>query len=318
MRIAAVDAGTNTILMLIADVQADGTLHIVRDEHAIARLGKGVDASGNISEEAIERGCTILRHYALLCQQEKVDIRVGVATSAIRDAINKTEVLRQLSAAYGGPLNAISGEEEALLCFRGTVDSEDEQATVLDIGGGSTELVSRSATTDVDTQELKEPIQRISMDIGAVRITERYFRSLPPTLQEREAAIQGIRAALEQIPIEQITATASVANLYAVAGTPTTLAAIAQEIREFDWHKVDGYILTADYIRQICSRLLQLTHDELIAIPGVHPERADILPAGALILEEILAYMNQKRCVVSAKGLRFGVLKAAAAMLKHR
>lgn len=305
MIVSAIDIGTNTILMTIGKLEANGNITILADEHSIARLGKGVDANGTISEEAIKRAENILADYSTICDSFNVDIRVGVATSAVRDASNKSEVVKRLSKISSAIIHCISGDEEAKLSYRGSVlhnNSDEFQSTVvIDIGGGSTEIILGKGETI---------LSKYSVDVGAVRVTERFqFTPLPPNQQDvdecREYISRKIKSVISDEEIENI----SNSKVIAVAGTPTTLAAI--ELSGYYSDKVDGYLLDRNTVLQQSLRLSSLALKEIIEIPGVHPERADILPAGVLILDTLMQTFGLSEVQVSTKGLRYGVLYSA-------
>lgn len=288
MRSAAVDIGTNTLLMTIGERAPDGTLRVLRDEHSIARLGAGVETSGNIGSEAIERATNILRHYRTICDELNVQTVVAVGTSALRDAANRDEVCAALGNIIGTEIRVIDGATEAALSFIGTAESKSP-AIVIDIGGGSSEIIAgRNGLIEC----------RESVNIGAVRLTERFFNTLPP---EKEAV-----SAVTEFIFRQLPDTLPAYHPIAVAGTATTLAAIA--CGGFFPERIHGYKLSLDEATVITERLLRLSLPEIIAIPGVHSQRADILPAGAVILISIMKKFAWSTCTINTRGLRFGVL----------
>lgn len=288
---AAIDIGTNTLLLTVGERLPDCTVRILRDEHSIARLGAGVDAAGNIGREAIGRAAEILRRYRNICDEADVNLVAAVGTSALRDAANRDEVCAELGSVIGTEIRIIDGETEAALSFSGSVECA-ESAIVLDIGGGSTEIIAgRGGTIEY----------RTSMNIGAVRLTERFFGSFPPA-PEMVAAVS--EAISEQLPVG-----IPAYPMTAVAGTPTTLAAIALELQVFSPEKVHNFHLTLETVRSLAEMLLRKPLPEILALPGVHPQRADILPAGALILKVAMEKFGYSHCTVSTRGLRFGVLE---------
>ncbi len=294
MRIAAVDIGTNTALLLIGE-RDNGTTTILRDEHAVARLGEGVDGHRNISTAALERAVAILSFYRQLCEEYQADRVVAVTTSAVRDAGNRAEVLAAMGKALGAPVNVITGEEEARLSFLGSAEGA-ELCTVIDIGGGSTEYITGRGSAIA---------QRTSLDIGAVRLSERYFSSLPPSPHEIAQAREEVRRHLAVLP------EAERGELTGVGGTFTTLAAIDLKLQEFDAEAVHGHALTSETVSAITHHLLSCTLEDLLADPAIHPKRADILPMGALILDESLKHFGVAYCRASTRGLRYGVLADA-------
>ncbi|MES2767478.1 MAG: Ppx/GppA phosphatase family protein [Bacteroidota bacterium] len=290
---AAIDIGTNTLLMLIGEEQ-NSALKIIRDEHSIARLGEGVDAFKTIQPQAIERAVTIVKEYREICDELGVSEIRAVATSAMRDAKNREEVCEIFKNILKADIEIISGDEEAQMSFSGTVENS-ELSTVIDIGGGSTEIITGKAS-NIES--------RISINIGAVRMTERFLKDKPGSKERIAEAQEEIRQQLLKAGARET------GIIYAVAGTPTTLAAIAQGLKDFSRKSIHGYVLKIETVNEILEKLLQSSLEEVLKIPCVHPQRADILPAGALILKEILHFLKADSCVVSTQGLRYGVLKS--------
>jgi exopolyphosphatase/guanosine-5'-triphosphate,3'-diphosphate pyrophosphatase len=297
---AAVDIGTNTILMVIAMKNSDNNVEIITNEHSIARLGEGVDQTGIICEKAVRRAENILSEYRKICDKYNVtDLRV-CATSAIRDAQNSSDVRKRLGSVIDAEIETISGFEEARLSFLGTVENEDETAVVIDIGGGSTEIIKSSVKNIFDDQIEN----RISLQTGAVRITERFLKLSPPSSNDIDAARDDIIRELKKLTFD-----ADVATIYAVAGTPVTIASAALGLKTYDYSKVQGYILKRDILDEVFFLFKAATVDELITDYGIPPKRADLICAGTLILETILNKFNKSQCIVSAHGLRYGILK---------
>lgn len=293
MKIAAIDIGTNTLLMTIGEYMADeAQWKILCDLHHIARLGEGVDAERNIQPQALARAVAVLNEYKAVCEYEQVERIIAVTTSAVRDANNRTEVLSTMSHALGAEIAVISGEDEARYSFLGGAETND-RVTVMDIGGGSTEFI---------TGEQGDIIFRTSTDMGAVRITERFFSSTPPSREDVYSARVFIRSLLTSIPSHQLS------TFIGVGGTFTSLAAIHHTISEFTPEAIHRRSLSADAVHNITDSLLSMTLDELQTHPCIHPKRADILPAGALILSETLSFFQFSGCIVSTKGLRYGLL----------
>lgn len=291
-RYTAVDIGTNTVLLLLAEQAADGTLTVLRDEHGIARLGEGVDEHRNISPAAIGRARDILMTYRHISAEYVVTAIDAVATSAVRDAGNRDTVLRELGDALGSPVRVISGEEEARLSFLGS-SAREQLCTVIDIGGGSTEYI---------TGQSNDIRERTSLNIGAVRLTERWFSGLPPTREDVEKARQDIRQHVQELPhIDR-------GELIGVGGTFTTLAAMDLQLGTFDASIVHGHQLTLDAVARMTEYLVSSSLETLLSNPAIHPKRADILPMGALILEESLKFLGSDKCTASTRGLRYGVL----------
>jgi exopolyphosphatase / guanosine-5'-triphosphate,3'-diphosphate pyrophosphatase len=307
MRIAILDIGTNTVLLLIAEVGGDH-LRVLRDDHAIARLGEGVDRTGQISEEAYQRFLSILRQHQTSIESMDVQRIVAVGTSALRDAANRSEILRQTKEETGIQIEILSGEEEARWSYVGALfEMRDvENATVIDIGGGSTEISFGDG---------REFLNGVSLDIGAVRLTERCFKTSPITSEAAEEARQMIRAALNHRSASTLKRSEGVGILVAVAGTPTTLAAMHQGLEQFDSVKVQDYLLRREAVDQMLDILLTTDTATLLDhFPAVNKARADILPAGTLILREAMEFLDAEAIRVSTHGLRYGIaLREAAA-----
>jgi len=299
MRQAVIDIGTNTCLLLIAEAEKAGEMKVIADVHAIARLGAGVDKSKSIQTDAYERLKKILLDHKKVIEEKKVDKTAAIATSAMRDAENRDEIIRKVKDGTGFNIEIISGEDESLLSYRGAMcglPQQELQSEVgaLDIGGGSTEL---SFGKNGKYEGGK------SINIGAVRITERFLsHRTPDTIQ---TAREFIRSEIERGFDGNIV----VEKLITVAGTPSALGAMKLQLPSFDSKKVNGLVLSSDELQTLNEEIFSLTSQKLInKYPAVHPSRADILPAGALILEEVIRFLNIKEFHISTYGLRYGTM----------
>jgi len=292
LTVAAIDIGTNTILLTIGRKERGSTFSIIHDEVQFARLGKNVDISGRIEEERITVAEAILKKYAALCKRNSVDTIIAFATSAMRDAENSDEVHIRLTQSLGAEIEIIDGKREAELSFIGAV-ANNESAIVIDVGGGSTEIIA-GGNNKIEFSQ--------SINIGAVRLTERFFPTLPPSNEEIMLARELVEQKISGIPIYDY-------PIYCVAGTPVTLACIAQGLDYFEQQKIHGYILSGLIINVILRQLLSSTSDEIKLMNCVTPERADILPAGTLILDRIIRHFSKNNCIVSVGGLRYGIIK---------
>ncbi len=294
--LAVIDLGTHTALMVTGRRLADGRVEVLDDTHAIARLGKGVDAQRRISAETMDRVCRLLAEYrqrALGLGAEQVR---AFGTSALRDAANKAEFIARVRQDAGLELVEVSGSEEAGLTFRGAAFGLQlpSRYAVIDIGGGSTEV---AMGTGVQVE------QSVSVDVGAVRVTERCFPHLPPAPEEVARATEMVGAALNRLypyPPDL--------PLVGVAGTVTTLGAIDLGIPRFDAEELNGHFLSLTRVEEWSARLLSLPVDEIRRIPQVHEQRADIIGAGALILRLALTRLGCPGLVVSTRGIRYGLL----------
>jgi exopolyphosphatase/guanosine-5'-triphosphate,3'-diphosphate pyrophosphatase len=283
-RVAAVDCGTNSIRLLIAD-RVDGRLRDVHRETRIVRLGQGVDATGEFAPDALARTRAALADYAALLRDHEVAKVRMVATSAARDVANRDEFFAMTSDVLGAVVpgavaEVISGAEEAELSFHGAVDELDSTEApfvVVDLGGGSTEVVlgERSAQAS------------FSADIGCVRLTERCLHSDPPTAVEiaaaREVVREGLGEALRVVPVD------TARTWVGVAGTMTTLAALAQHMTTYDATAIHLSRVGFRDLLPVCDELLAMTRQQRAALGPMHPGRVDVIGGGALIVEE-LAY----------------------------
>jgi exopolyphosphatase/guanosine-5'-triphosphate,3'-diphosphate pyrophosphatase len=293
-RVASIDIGTNTILMLIADVDESGNIYPVADEHSIARLGEGVNETGMITDLATERAIEILKNYRHQILRLKVEKVFAVGTSALRDARNSLDVLVRLEQPIDTKIEVIDGELEAYLSFIGTVIDES-YSVVLDIGGGSTEIIAGYLNKIQFKQSLR---------VGAVRLTENFFPVHPPSNNQISKAREEIGTLFSMIDKGVIKG-----NIFAVAGTPTTLASIVLGLHKYDRNKVDGYHLELFKIEILRKKFEQMTIEEIVDKLYVHPRRADVIFAGTLILEEFCKSFDLSEVIVSDKGLRYGVIK---------
>ncbi|WP_168582189.1 Ppx/GppA phosphatase family protein [Gephyromycinifex aptenodytis] len=281
-RVAVLDCGTNSLRLLVADIQ--DTLQEVTRQTQIVRLGAGVDANGCIDDEARSRAAAVCREYAGVCEELKVERVRFVATSAARDAANMDEVGAQLSACFPGrevPVEVIGGKEEAELSFLGATAGLAEQGRpapylVVDHGGGSTEFVRGDQGVE----------QSISVDLGSVRLFERHLHSDPPTAEQIAAAAREIDehldAAQEQVRFD------GVGTLLGLAGTVTTLTAHALKLDSYDRNRVHGANVPLGVMLAGCDHLLTLSTKERAELPYMHPGRADVIAAGALTWSRIV------------------------------
>ncbi|MBM7811519.1 exopolyphosphatase/guanosine-5'-triphosphate,3'-diphosphate pyrophosphatase [Saccharothrix algeriensis] len=288
---AAIDCGTNSIRLLVADVTAadDGSrwLRDVHREMRVVRLGAGVDATGVLGAEALERTRAALADYANVLRRKGAERVRMVATSATRDAANRDEFFAMTRAVLGVEAEVISGDEEARLSFTGAVadlDAADGPFLVSDVGGGSTELVL--GTWDGVRGEVTAAR---SVDIGCVRLTERCLRSDPPT----EAEVADAVAVASEVLAEAFAAvpTAGASTWIGVAGTVTTLVALAKGLPEYDSERIHLARLGVDDIREVTARLLTMSHDERAALGPMHPGRVDVINGGALVVRTLAEHL---------------------------
>jgi len=280
-RVAGIDCGTNSIRLLVADVDpATGALVDVERTMEVVRLGQGVDRTGRIAPEALERALAATRRYATRCTELGVEAIRYVATSATRDAENRREFVDGVRTAIGVEPEVIDGAEEARLSFRGATgvlgSRHPGPLLVVDLGGGSTELV---LGTDA-------PVASYSMDVGCVRMTERHLHSDPPTTSEIAAAAADVRAALDaasaMVPLERTV------TLVGLSGTVTTVTAHALGLPRYDPHVIDGTVLPVEVVLAAADDLLHRTHAQRAALGFMHPGRVDVIGAGALVWAEVV------------------------------
>ncbi|MCV7070940.1 Ppx/GppA family phosphatase [Mycolicibacterium rufum] len=311
MRVAGVDCGTNSIRLLIADV-TDGRLTDVHREMRIVRLGQGVDATGEFAADALARTRAALSAYAALMRDHEVTAVRMVATSAARDVANRDEFFAMTSEVLGPVMpgavaEVITGAQEAELSFRGAVGELDPAAApfvVVDLGGGSTEVVLGSR--DVDAA--------YSMDIGCVRLTERCLHSDPPTADEIAAARAVVREALgealREVPVEQAR------TWVGVAGTMTTLAALARRMTTYDSDAIHLSSVGFDELLPVCADLLTMTRAQRAVLGPMHEGRVDVIGGGALVVEELAAVLGERagiaRLVVSEHDILDGIALSIA------
>jgi exopolyphosphatase/guanosine-5'-triphosphate,3'-diphosphate pyrophosphatase len=288
VRVAALDLGTNTTRLLVADID-DDTLTEVHRESRITRLGEGVDKRRRLLPVAIARVRNALTDYLRTAESLGAERTLLVATSAVRDAENGEAFLGEIEWSYGFTTRLVTGDEEAELTRRGV--HPQPGTLVVDIGGGSTEYL-------IDDFH-------VSLDIGSVRFTERFIHTDPPTAQELDACAAAVHAALAEVH-------ASPRGAIGVAGTVTTIAALDLGLAVYERERVHGHTLTLDGARTQLARLAALPLAERRALPAIDPERAPVIVAGAIILVETLAHFGLDAIEVSEHDILDGIAFAAA------
>lgn len=295
---AGIDIGTNTILLLVAEVESGKVQRVLDDQVRVVRLGQAVDKNRQFHPDAMARAMDCFREYAeILKKYPGVDVR-AVATSGSRDAQNSAEFFAQVKKETGIAIRVISGEEEAMLSFCGALPvnvKDPENIAVLDIGGGSTEVVGLSSSGG---------LVRYSFDVGCVRLNERFLKSDPPEEEQVQNLREFVKAELAAQP--EIFEALKGRRLLGVAGTATYLAAASLGLREFDPEKVDGSTVSAKHIHALIGRFRMMNTEQRLGIGGMDRGRADVIVSGALILEEVLHAVGLKELQVSVRGLRYG------------
>jgi len=287
MRVAAIDLGTNSTRLLVADVDDGGLREIVRRTE-ITRLGEGVDERHRLLPLPVARVRNVLTDYRREAERLGAERTLLVATSAVRDAENGEAFLGEVEWSYGFATQLLTGDEEAALMLRG-VGEVEPGTLVLDIGGGSTELVTLHSRT--------------SLDVGAVRLTERYLHSDQPTDDELEACAQYVRTVLPPL---------DATSVVGVAGTITTLAALDLGLDEYDRERVHGHELSLAGVERQLERLAALPLEQRREVPALEPERAPVIVAGAVIAREVLAAYGLGAYRVSEHDILDGIALAAA------
>lgn len=312
MRVGAIDCGTNSIRLLVADVDDSGVLTDVERTMRIVRLGQGVDVTGRIADEAMARTLEAARDYAKTCEELGVEKARFVATSASRDASNAAEFIdgvRDAFSHFGIAPEVVSGLEEASLSFRGATgdvlaSGASAPYLVVDLGGGSTEFVRGTDSVE----------RSISMDIGCVRMTERHLRSDPPTEQEIAAALVDINAAIDEA--EQEVGFEGIGSLVGLAGSITTITANALHLPGYDMKLIHGTRLPVADAESSCTELLSASREQRAAMPFMHPGRVDVIGAGALIwrtiVQRVAAASGIEATITSEKDILDGIALSVA------
>lgn len=293
-RVAAIDCGTNSIRLLVADVDAaTGSLIDLERRMEVVRLGQGVDRTGRLAPDALERTLDACRQYARICADLLVERIRFVATSASRDAENRQDFVDGVRVALGVEPEVIGGEEEAALSFRGATGAlagkHPGPLLVVDLGGGSTEIVLGT----------RSPVATFSMDVGCVRLTERHLHDDPPTPEQIAAASADVSAALDAAAA--IVPFGRTATLVGLAGTVTTVTAHALKLPSYDPDRIDGASLRADAVLASCADLLGRTRAERAVLPFMHPGRVDVIGAGALVWSDVVSRVRADVAIAGGK-----------------
>ncbi|ASE12096.1 exopolyphosphatase / guanosine-5'-triphosphate,3'-diphosphate pyrophosphatase [Kocuria rhizophila] len=286
MRVAAIDCGTNSIRLLIADARTDESGRtVLRDvvrEMRIVRLGQGVDATGWLAEAALKRTFAAADEYAALIEHHGADRVRFVATSATRDAGNRDVFVAGIRSRLGVEPEVVSGDEEAALSFRGALNAAAEldpadRVLVVDLGGGSTECVLGTP---------REVIAARSVDVGCVRMTERHLGSNPPTEEQQARVLRDVDEAMDvvarTVPLERTT------RLVGVAGTVTTVTAMALGLEHYDPERINGTVLEIPDVTRACRELTAMTREQRAALGFMHEGRVDVIGAGALVWRRVV------------------------------
>lgn len=301
-RVAALDCGTNTLRLLVADIDAASGTEVALDRRTtIVRLGQDVDRSGVFAQEALARTFATLDEYCDVVARSDVEAIRFVATSAARDVKNRDAFLSGVRQRLGVDAEIISGDEEARLAYDGATrqlrarPEVAQPVLVLDIGGGSTELVMR--------EEGSGAVRGVSLDVGSVRLTERHLHGDPPTSAQIASAVGDVETALDtvELPLE------SVRSLVGVAGSITTMGAMVLDLDAFDRDRVNLARLRTVDVRAAVRSVLAMSVAERRALPFMHPLRADVIGAGALVLGCVVDRLGMPDVIVSSNDILDGI-----------
>src|SRR3954468_24381401 len=302
--IAVVDIGTNSTRLLVARVE-DGKVEELERQSKVTRLGQDVDSSGRLADEAVERVFGVLDEYRKLIDENGAERVVALATSAVRDSENGDEFRAAVQDRFGFDLRTISGDEEARLTFLGATSARrdrDASTLVIDIGGGSTELVTGRPGEDPDFH--------VSTQTGSVRQTERHLHEDPPSADQTAALRREVRGIVEEAvpaPVRE-----SVTHGIAVAGTATQLAAIDLELEERDRERVHGHVMKVGSVRRMLDQLASVPLEERRRTRGLDPDRAPTIVAGAAILLEVMEAFGLRAVEASETDILHGAALSAS------
>jgi len=294
--VASIDVGTNTILLLIAKM-SEGRLQPLLEVETIVRLGKDLGKKGVLSEEPMNRAMDALRRYLDHCQTHHVRHVFAIGTSALREAKNATEFLERVKEKLGLSIEVISGDEEARLSYRSVMEDLqilDGILAVVDVGGGSTELILGQG---------KQIRYWTSLPVGSVRLTEQFLLSDPVQEREWKEMVGRIEEVFSKIPPVDEKAT-----LVAVGGTATTLASVEQRLVRFDLQRIHQFVLTREALEKQLDLFKAKTIRQRTGIPGLPSARADVILAGGAILHRAMAWLNSPSALISGHGIRHGLL----------
>src|SRR3954451_5409212 len=293
-RVAVIDVGTNSTRLLVADVEG-GVVSQVERRSTVTRLGRGVDLSGHLANEAIEDVCAAIGGYIGMIEESGAETTDVIATSAVRDADNGSAFVAELRERFALSARVLDGEEEARSTYLGATSEGPpaEPTLVVDIGGGSTELIVGQGS-EISFHD--------SLQAGVVRHTERCIAGDPPTARELEALAGDIRGLIEA----SVGTGPELSQAIAVAGTPTSLASVELELEPYDPSRVHGHVLGLPSIQRMLSRLASVPLAERVGIAGLHPDRAPTIVAGVVILVEAMRAFGLEKITVSEHDILYG------------
>ncbi|MFA4874896.1 MAG: Ppx/GppA phosphatase family protein [bacterium] len=300
---ATIDIGTNSILLLIGEPQQDGSVLVSEDRALVTRLGQGLVKSGEISRSAADRTLHALSEYKRLCDERGVSEIAAVGTAALRNASNAATFIEQVRREFSIDIEVISAEREATLTYEGSAHDFGPAIAVIDIGGGSTEIIAQKR----DPHGKLPGLNIVSLPLGCVTLTEKYLHSDPVTHAELHDLRAAIHASLEERLELSMYARPNDLEFVATAGTATTLSAMHQKLARYEPEAVHGSRMKMADLRDILDDLVRMTLEERKRIPGLIPERADVILAGAELLHDAMSYLGYADVTISDRGARWGL-----------
>jgi exopolyphosphatase / guanosine-5'-triphosphate,3'-diphosphate pyrophosphatase len=300
---ATIDVGTNSVLLLIGERQSDNSVRVLEDLARVTRLGEGVAASGVLAAAAAERTMAALREYRARCRELGVADVAAVGTAALRNATTAADFLDRARTELGLTIEVISSEREAQLTYRAASHDFGDEIVVVDIGGGSTEFIAQSRTSENAASEL----HLISLPIGCVSLTERLAAHDPVTTPELHVLRMAVHETLgSELDLHEFAHPHDL-KLVATAGTATTLAAMHLELAPYDPARVHGSCLKVTDLRDLMNAISEKTLEERRRMPGLLPERADVILAGAVLLHEVMSTLGYAEVTISDRGVKWGL-----------
>lgn len=292
--IATIDIGTHSVLLLVGEKRSDGGFRVVEDRLIITRLGEGVMESGILSQEACDKTISALKLYLKICKDAGAERIKTVGTAALRNAQNAKPFIERVKMELGLGVEVISAEKEARLTYEASSVDFGKEITVVDIGGGSSEIISGPP-----------PLEIISIPIGCVSLTEEFIRSDPIYFDDEKT----LRNNIYDLLYDQLSDNfrSSQNEVVATAGTATTLLAMHYEIEPYDGKMVHGKRLDIASLGQLIDEIRSKNLNERSRMPGLMPERAQVIFAGAVLLEELLRFLGTSECTISDRGVRWGL-----------
>lgn len=296
MTFATIDIGTNAVLLLIGEKSPDGKIKSIHEEANLTRLGQGLGSSNVLHPDGMQRTLDVLKSYAATCKKYNASPIVAVGTSAFRRAQNSDAFLKRVKDAAGIDIQIISGDEEAALSFDAARAEFGDDIIVVDIGGGSTEFIWQT----------QDGLHTQSLLLGAVTLQENFGRHDPLDTQDIVEMEDAILNYLGELPKSALTETAG-KTMVGIAGTVTTLTAMALRLKQYDYEQVHGHVLTMADVERLTSELMTLPIEDRKKLPGLEAKRADVIYPGAVILEEAMEYFGKDKVIACHHGIRWGL-----------